>query len=270
MLWACNKELATMRAVIGHYAVLIFCIVVVALTFAAYLLPLPKEAIPLLIVFIPTLTGMVLTMLEGQSVGEYLGQLAPGHLSLKWAGISVLVGLTLRVGVMLLGLALSVPGSLTPGSFMPFLVIVFIFAGAEELGWRGYALPRVLKTYSPLAAGLLLGVPWALVHLVLYLPGMMFAGLPVIPTLIVIWALSVLLTWAYVKAGQGGVLATTLLHGSQNFFVFLNNGIDPATANWLMAVVYVTAAILISTLAREWFFRAAKSPNIALPQSQHV
>jgi membrane protease YdiL (CAAX protease family) len=35
----------------------------------------------------------------------------------------------------------------------------------EEFGWRGFALPRLLKKYTPLKAGIILGVIWDFWHL---------------------------------------------------------------------------------------------------------
>lgn len=55
----------------------------------------------------------------------------------------------------------------------------------EELGWRGFALPRLLQHMGPIRASLTLGALWALWHLpyFLYQPSyqaMGWAGLPVL------------------------------------------------------------------------------------------
>jgi hypothetical protein len=81
--------------------------------------------------------------------------------------------------------------------------------------------------------------------------------------LITVVALSVLCTWVYLGAGRGGVLASTLLHGSQNMFVFLNHGIDSGTANWLMAAVYTLAAVIVVVLARRQMLSHNPAPITA-------
>ena len=43
----------------------------------------------------------------------------------------------------------------------------------EELGWRGYALPRLLARTSPLKAGVVLGLVWTLWHA----PAFLFSGI---------------------------------------------------------------------------------------------
>lgn len=59
------------------------------------------------------------------------------------------------------------------------------FRLGEELGWRGFALPRLLQHMGPIRASLTLGALWALWHLpyFLYQPSyqaMGWAGLPVL------------------------------------------------------------------------------------------
>jgi membrane protease YdiL (CAAX protease family) len=123
--------------------------------------------------------------------------------------------------------------------------MVFLFAAGEEIGWRGFALPTLLAHgYHPLTATLILGVPWALLHLPLVLPGMLNAGTPMLAEFLIMMALSVLMTWIYL-AGGNSLTAAVLLHGGQNMIAILNNGLDAAATGWLMAAVYGTAALLI-------------------------
>ncbi|MGI8729905.1 MAG: CPBP family glutamic-type intramembrane protease [Solirubrobacteraceae bacterium] len=53
---------------------------------------------------------------------------------------------------------------------VPVALVAAVFVGSlqEELGWRGYALPRLLDRWSAVPAALLVGVAWALWHLPLY------------------------------------------------------------------------------------------------------
>ena len=44
----------------------------------------------------------------------------------------------------------------------------------EELGWRGYALPRLVARFGPIVGTLILGIAWAFWHLPLF----MIAGTP--------------------------------------------------------------------------------------------
>lgn len=99
----------------------------------------------------------------------------------------------------------------------PFLVIGLLIGPLqEELGWRGYALPRLLNRWSSVAASLVLGVAWASWHLPLY--AMNTGGqqrAPLAPFLISVVALSVLYTWFWTATG-GSLLIALLLHSATN------------------------------------------------------
>jgi membrane protease YdiL (CAAX protease family) len=115
----------------------------------------------------------------------------------------------------------------------------------EELGWRGYALPRLLASRSALSASLILGVLWGAWHLPTFLaPGTPQYGLPFSAYVLLTTAYSVLFTWIYLHT-RGSVLIATLFHGAINLFqgLFLG-GIDGARAWWLLVVAYGVAALV--------------------------
>ena len=138
-------------------------------------------------------------------------------------------------------------------------MILFVFALPEELGWRGYALPKLLGRHSPLLAGLIVGVLWGSLHLALTLPGMINAGGPPLPTLLGLIGLSVLATWLYIRT-SGNLLLTSLFHAAQSFFVIANDGITLGQQTWLMAGVYLAAAVVAAITAGPSFARKPVAP----------
>lgn len=126
-------------------------------------------------------------------------------------------------------------------------LVVLLPAFAEEIGWRGYALPRTLTVMPALRAALVLGIPWALIHVPLYLPGQMNSGSAIWSMVTQILAYSVILTWIYVGTG-GSVLMTGLFHALLNGLTPLTNGLDPFVAWDIRGVVFPIVAILVVVL----------------------
>jgi membrane protease YdiL (CAAX protease family) len=232
-------------------AVWVFSLLTLVLTIAILLL-LPGYAGAALVVFIPLILAVILiSVTDGKSkIRPRLFSRQAWGINLRWLLISLSLALALRLGVSLLGLAL-IPGyEFQPGPFSPLLLMVFLFAAAEEIGWRGFALPNLLAHgYHPLAATIILGIPWALLHLPLVLPGMLSAGTPMAAQFLIMIALSILISWVYLGGGRS-LSAAVLLHGGQNLTVILNNGLDPVASGWLMAAVYGAAALLVILLTR--------------------
>ena len=236
------------RAFLDRHAVAVFTTITVVVTVAILLAPLPTIAGPALVVFIPALVAALLLRLTGGSIRNQLFSKHVWRISAKWAAISLGAALALRLAASVLGLFAGRP--FTPGPFIPFLLAGFLFAAGEEIGWRGFALPRLLASgRSPLIAALMLGVPWALLHLPLVLPGKLSAGTPMAAQFLVMVALSVLTSWAYLASGRS-LTAAALLHGGQNLFAFLNDGLGPVASGWLMAIAYGGAALLIAVLTK--------------------
>jgi membrane protease YdiL (CAAX protease family) len=95
---------------------------------------------------------------------------------------------------------------------LPFFLIEFITNG-EEIGWRGYVLPRLQAKYSSLTSTLILGVIWGFWHLPKFLTHwntLSFAWF-----MVHILAFSVTLTWLY-NASKGSLLLVAIMHASSN------------------------------------------------------
>jgi len=136
----------------------------------------------------------------------YLVVLAPAALAGGMVAFNALLdGPAISVGVPLLAAVITLAFSIFPGSAL-----------GEEIGWRGYALPRLQAGRSALSASLILGVVWAFYHLPLFFTGQAFRSPSIlVPFVISVIALSVILTWVYNSTG-GSLLLVVLIHATAN------------------------------------------------------
>jgi membrane protease YdiL (CAAX protease family) len=104
-----------------------------------------------------------------------------------------------------------------PLLFLPFVFFQQTLIGSsmgEEIGWRGYALPRLEASRNAVRAGIILGVVWGMWHLPLWLT----KGYPLAEGFLG-WAMlgivadSVLFTWVYNNT-KGSLLLALFFHSS--------------------------------------------------------
>jgi len=139
---------------------------------------------------------------------------------------------------------LAVPAWHAPLAAVPVLVVVFFVSAAfEEAGWTGYAADPAQERFGALGAALVLGVVWAVWHLVPLLQ----AGHPA--DWMVWWfvgtvAVRVPLMWVYNHGSS--VLATVLFHCMLNVSGY-NYG-----PTYSLATVAVTLVLLSAALAFLW------------------
>jgi membrane protease YdiL (CAAX protease family) len=231
-----------------------------ALTFAldgvaTLLLASDSTILPFALVLIPTVTALALTALTDGWAGvkALLGRVVRWRVGLRWyavvLGLPVVVALAIVGSAVLLGApAADLFGKTFTPATLIVVALVLLPALLEELGWRGYALPKLLAARSALTASLVLGALWAAFHLPLYLPGQMYDGVPLWPLPTYIIATSFLLTWVFVNT-RGSVLMVSLLHAALNAVTPLTWGIDPVVAWELRAVVLAVAALVLIAIA---------------------
>jgi uncharacterized protein len=91
-----------------------------------------------------------------------------------------------------------------------FFVMYFVGAVGEEIGWQGYAYPALRTYYSALIAAVILGVYWALWHVIPFIQigrptdWIFWHGLSIV-------ALRVIIVWLFVNTGQS-VFIAVLFH----------------------------------------------------------
>jgi membrane protease YdiL (CAAX protease family) len=141
-------------------------------------------------------------------------------------------------------------------------VALFLDAGAllEENGWRGFALPTLLRTKGPVVASLIVGLAWATWHFPVKYDAFtdygLGGGLAYLGAFTVkILALSVVITFFWARAGQATLLAIAM-HGLSNDVARVGGLADGATwqasaiSELDLAAPYVVLAVGLVVLAR--------------------
>lgn len=137
-----------------------------------------------------------------------------------------------------------------PMFFLPFFLVDLITNG-EEMGWRGYVLPRLQVKYGALASSLILGVIWALWHLPKYITH--FSPITFFWSMLHFLAFAVILTWLY-NTTKGSLLIVAVSHAVSNTFgIFMPMANTVSSENMDSYIFYVLfevlAAIVITILA---------------------
>jgi len=139
--------------------------------------------------------------------------------------------------------ALGARGSIELLPVTPLALTVFVLVAGEEIGWRGFALPRLLPRFGPWGASAILGAVWALWHFPLFhLPGMPQFGAPFPPFVAYTVALSLLLT-RLAETSRGSVPIATLFHGAVNTFGLVDTAAGSALRGWSNALAYGLVAL---------------------------
>lgn len=181
--------------------------------------------------FGPTVAGIIVTYwFQGKrGLRDLLNQLLRFRLSGKWyiLAIAIPIGLVLAslgIGFVFSGFQPVQFNFLVPLSlFIPFLLYMIIFTGlAEEVGWRGYALPELQKKYTSEKASWILGIAWGLWHLPVNLMVPFLSGNLQIPYVVMIllaltlgivgW--TIVLTWFYNNTKS--LFLIIFIHGFMN------------------------------------------------------
>jgi membrane protease YdiL (CAAX protease family) len=248
------------RSFVERRSLVVYFILAYAFSWALSALLSVSLVFGLLALFGPALAALIVSALAegGPGVRRLLGKLALWRVSLLWYLIAFGLPFLISAAARLLDVWFFHSGSFQANPISGIQLVLFVLVVGEELGWRGYALPRLLENRSALSASLILGVLWVGWHVPTFiLPGMPNVGNSIFAYSLWVISLTVLFTWIS-QHTRGSVLLATLFHGAANLSgALIGNIAEIDRWWWLSGLVYLAAALLVVLLAGKQLRRPA-------------
>jgi membrane protease YdiL (CAAX protease family) len=216
----------------------------------------------------PSTAGLVMTVVVAGRAGlrDLWSRIRRWRTSrVTWA-IALLTSPVITITVLLF-LAATVSSAFTPETRVVGLLIGITAGLFEEIGWSGFATPRLLGRYSPLIAGIVLGLIWASWHgLADFTGNIATKGMDGWPIwfvtywLIPLTGYRVLMTWVYARTTS--VSVAVAMHASWTGWQFF---LTPASTTaeqdvvwhlllsagiWVVALIAVTRSGATSPVRR--------------------
>ena len=270
----------TIKAFIKQHPVMTYYILVFAISWSCWVLVVGpngllgtqkqmETVLPLAVLGLlvgPVAAGILLTSLISGRKGlrELLSRLHKWRVGIRWYAVALLPAMFLTAVVIFI-LSLTCPFTtenkvivLMSGIGAGFLTIL------EELGWTGFAVPRLRLRYSILTTGLIVGILWGVWHFpqVLWVSNVyngstslaIFLSLYLLSGIFVLTAYRILLVWVYDRTES--ILVTILMHASLTagwtvIFRPLETGISFLTYQWVFAAILWFVVVVVA-VANGW------------------
>jgi uncharacterized protein len=175
--------------------------------------------------FGPMVAAVAITAQEGGRAGlrSLLSRVVRWRVAPIWYGVALLGPIALQLLAMGPHVILGgqPPDILAMVGMLPTVLVTSVYmliqvGIGEEIGWRGYALPKLQSGYSALLASLILGVIWTLWHLpVFFNPATSYSRTPSWVFLVFLLPVSIVITWVF-NSTEGSVLMVMILHAVLN------------------------------------------------------
>ncbi len=252
---------------------IIFFVLTYALSWILFFIGHKTQLLPLILlgIWTPSLTSIALTacFFGKKGISQLLGRFK--RINIKWYWWVLL--LLLPASIHFTGRSiwqLFYDGEINPsilnlsywiGSIIPSILIAGL---GEELGWRGFALPRLQRNLSPIQASFILAVAHLLWHLPTYWLGQGMHNVPFIYVLAFVLPWTFIFNWLYNKSGGSLIFAVgfhAISNASLNIVRFMPSDSQvPITpkllTQWslptelsgpylMVCVVYIIVAILV-------------------------
>lgn len=227
----------------------------------------PPRAVLVAGAFGPPVAALAVVAASERDLRSWLAARLRWRTAPRWYALALAVPLALA-GLVSAAVVLA-GGSLDPSvlprrlATFPLLLLftALLGGGQEELGWRGFAQPRLEERFDASTASVLVGALWACWHLPLFWLGIPRNGTGSFALYaVLVLGFAVVLGWLYDCAG-GSVLPAVLLHAGVN----TSGSVVPATMDTLEAfplaidVAGVAGMVILALVVLWWEYR--QSPN---------
>ena len=231
----------------------------------------------------PSITALILSaVLGGGALRRLLDGFSFSRGSVRWSVVALVLPLAMiGVAIAISVVAFGAPTPVISIALVAVLAVEFVrvlfFGGplGEELGWRGFVLPRLQRRRTAFGASLVLGLIWGLWHIPLYfVPGTgqfetVSGGTSPAFAIgaFVVWTigLSILFTWLFNET-RGSLIAVILFHTSINLGAFVPAAVGSTGAtSFLYAIVtWIVALVVVSRYGRTTL---ASAPAVTIEDS---
>ena len=185
----------------------------------AFVLPQFPKQLSLIGLFAPAISALIVAALSRgkRGVTELLGRYKIWKFGIQWYFLAIfLLPFIYLLAILINALFFQFPlHNILVGSPLYFILAAFIWLmvinSGEEIGWRGFALPTMLKSMkNPVWVNVVLSIIWGLWHLPIYLtPGQSAFPYPLF--LVLIFGLTFIYTSLFIKT-KGSLLPAVILH----------------------------------------------------------
>lgn len=205
-------------------------------------------------VWAPTIIALAVTFLSNGVAGvkREVGRLRFSSGSGRWFAVGAAFPPLATALAIVSARAAGDSGPFTPSSAILTMVMFQLMTGAlgEELGWRGFLLPRIGKRFGAMAAAWLMAILWSLWHIAgFFLPGTPhYQLIPLVPFLLFTVFFGFCLAFIFNRTGES-ILATILAHLALN--VSLGAGgvqLSSPVFWWVLVGIYGAFALVISRI----------------------
>jgi membrane protease YdiL (CAAX protease family) len=217
----------------------------------------------------PSISGIVLTPITDGKLGlrRLLDRLRNFRVGPLWYALLFLP--PALVLVILYGLKAGYTSAFLPNDFYMGILFALPAGLLEEIGWMGFAYPRMINKWSPLSSAIILGLLWSLWHL----PVINFLGAAVphraywldffLAFTIVMTAMRVLICWLY--RNTESILMAQLMHiSSTGALVTFSPWVSPAQEAMWYAIYGSALWLIVAVVVRATGFELQKAESRAI------